>query len=60
MNRALKWLLVAVAVAAALFAAIAIALKSWVGSDDFRLRVSKEISTAVGVPVELGGLTVDV
>lgn len=60
MNRALKWLLIALAVIVVLFGAIAFALRTWVGSDDFRLRVAKEISTAVGVPVELGGLTVDV
>lgn len=60
MNRALKWLLIALAVGAVFLGAVAVALRSWVGSDDFRLRVAKEISTAAGVPVELGGLTVDV
>jgi hypothetical protein len=60
MNRALKWLLVAAGVLVVLFAAIAIALRSWVGSDDFRQRVAQQISSAAGVPVELGGLTVDV
>jgi uncharacterized protein involved in outer membrane biogenesis len=60
MNRVLKWLLIVLAVIVVLFAAAALALRSWVGSDDFRLRVAKEISAAAGVPVELGGLTVDV
>jgi hypothetical protein len=60
MNRVLKWLLGIAAVIVVLFAAVAIALKSWVGSDDFRLRVAKEVSAAAGVPVELGALTVDV
>ena len=60
MNRALKWLLGIVAVVVVLFAAAAIALHAWVGSDDFRARVAQEISSAAGVPVELGGLTVNV
>jgi uncharacterized protein involved in outer membrane biogenesis len=60
MNRALKWLLGIVAVVVVLFAAMAFALRAWVGSDDFRLRVAREVSTAAGVPVEIGGLTVDV
>jgi hypothetical protein len=60
MNRAFKWLLGILAVVVLAFAGVAIALRAWVGSDDFRLRVAREISTAAGVPVELGGLTVDV
>ena len=60
MKRALKWVLAIVAIVVVLLAAIAIALKSWVGTDDFRLRVAHEISAAVGVPVELRALHVDV
>ncbi|MEJ6021332.1 hypothetical protein [Ramlibacter sp. PS4R-6] len=60
MNRVLKWLLGIAAVIVLALAGVALALKSWVGSDDFRLRVAKEVSAAAGVPVELGGLTVDV
>ena len=60
MNRALKWLLIAAAVVVVLLGGIAIALRSWVGSDDFRQRVAGEVSAAAGVPVELGGLTVDI
>jgi hypothetical protein len=60
MNRALKWLVALLAIFIVLVAAIAIALNAWVGSADFRARVAREISAAVGVPVELGGLNVDV
>ncbi len=60
MNRALKGLLALVAIVVVLFAAAALALHTWVGTDDFRLRVAREISSAVGVPVELGGLNVEV
>jgi uncharacterized protein involved in outer membrane biogenesis len=58
MNRVLKWLLALLALFAVLMAAIAYALHVWVGSEEFRLRVAREISTAAGVPVELGGLNV--
>jgi hypothetical protein len=60
MNRVLKWLAVAVAAVVVLLGAIAFALKQWIGSEDFRVRVAREISAAAGVPVELGGLSVDV
>jgi hypothetical protein len=60
MNRALKWLLVLAAVVVVLFSAIAVALNAWVGSEDFRGRVAREMSSAAGVPIELGGLSVKV
>ncbi|HUR88944.1 MAG TPA: hypothetical protein VMZ74_07655 [Ramlibacter sp.] len=60
MNRALKWLFIVVVALAVLAGAIAFALNAWVGSDDFRVRVGREISAAVGVPVELGALSVSV
>ncbi len=60
MNRAFKWLIGLVLVPVLLLGGIVVALHLWVGSDDFRTRVAQQISTAVGVPVELGGLTVDV
>jgi hypothetical protein len=60
MHRALKWLAALVASFVVLVGAIAFALHLWVGSADFRTRVAGEISTALGVPVELGGLNVDV
>jgi hypothetical protein len=60
MNRALKWLLFVVAMFVVLMGGVAFALHVWVGSADFRTRVAHEISAAIGVPVELGGLDVDV
>ena len=60
MNRALKWIAIAVAIVVVLFGAIVFSLHAWIGTDDFRARVSGEISQAAGVPVELGGLTIDV
>lgn len=60
MNRALKWLLAIALVVVLAIAAVALALRAWVGSDDFRVRVAHEISSAVGVPVDLGGLSVEV
>jgi hypothetical protein len=60
MNRALKWLLALVAMFLLLVGGVAFALHIWVGSADFRKRVAQEISTAVGVPVDLGGLDVKV
>lgn len=60
MNRALKWLLALAALFVLVIVGIAFALNIWVGSDDFRVRVAREVSSAAGVPVELGGLHVDV
>jgi len=60
MSRLLKWIAGIVVVAALLFGAIVFALHVWIGSDDFRARVAREASQAVGVPIELGGLTIDV
>src|SRR3569832_1925116 len=60
MNRALKWIAILVAVVVVLFGAMVFALHAWSGTEDFRARVAGEISQAAGVPVELGGLTIDV
>jgi hypothetical protein len=55
-----KWLAVALVVIVAILGSVAFALRQWVGSEDFRLRVGQQISSALGVPVQLGGVTVDV
>lgn len=60
MKRFAKWLAVAILVPVLLLAAVALALRQWVGSDDFRARVSQQFSTALGVPVQVGSITVDV
>jgi hypothetical protein len=60
MNRIIKWVLGAVLVPLLLLGAVAAALQYWVGSEDFRQRVSQQVGAALGVPVELGGIAVDV
>jgi uncharacterized protein involved in outer membrane biogenesis len=60
MRRLIKWVAATLLLAVLLLAGIAVALKYWVRSDDFRDRVSQQISSALGVPVVLGGIAVDV
>jgi uncharacterized protein involved in outer membrane biogenesis len=60
MKRWMKWLLAAVVFVVVLLGGVALALRHWVGSTDFRDRVAAQISTALGVPVQLGGIAVDV
>jgi uncharacterized protein involved in outer membrane biogenesis len=60
MTRLAKWLAGALLLALLLLGGVAVALKYWVGSSDFRERAAQQISTALGVPVLLGNLTVDV
>ncbi len=43
-----------------ILAAVAFALHSYVGSADFRQRVEREAGAAMGVPVALGSMSVDV
>jgi hypothetical protein len=60
MPRLLKWFVAALLLVVLLLAGVALALKYWVGTDDFRERVGQQISAAVGVPVALGAISVDV
>jgi uncharacterized protein involved in outer membrane biogenesis len=60
MGRMLKWVGAALLLVVVLLAAVAAALKYWVGSNDFRDRVAQQISSALGAPVVLGSVTVDV
>lgn len=60
MTRLLKWVAALLLLAVLLLAGVAIALKYWVRSDDFRNRVGQQISAALGVPVLLGSISVDV
>lgn len=60
MARLLKWLLWAALAAVLLLAATVFALHRWVGTDDFRQRVEREASAALGVPVVLGSIAVSV
>src|SRR4051812_31757396 len=42
-----------------LLVGVAIALQYWLRTDDFRSRVEREASAALGVPLKLGRLSVD-
>jgi hypothetical protein len=60
MKRIAKWLAVGAGLVLVLLAAAALALQHWVGTADFRARAAQQVSAALGVPVELGRITVDV
>lgn len=60
MARYFKWLLWALLALVVLLAAVIFALHRWIGSDDFRQRVEREAGAALGVPVVVGSMTVDV
>jgi len=60
MNRIVKWVLGIVLGLVLLLGAVAAALQYWVGSEDFRYRVGRQVGAALGVPVELGAISVDV
>jgi hypothetical protein len=60
MKRIAKWLAVGAGVVVLLLGAVALALRHWIGTEDFRSRVAQQVSAALGVPVELGRITVDV
>jgi uncharacterized protein involved in outer membrane biogenesis len=60
MKRLMKWLAATGLVLVLLLSAVAVSLQYWIGSADFRGRVSQQISAAVGVPVQLARISVDV
>lgn len=59
MNRILKLSITAVLAVVLLLAAVIGVLQYWVSGDDFRQRVSQQISASLGVPVQLGRISVD-
>jgi hypothetical protein len=59
MTKIFKWLAVIALGLVLLFLALAFALHRWVSTDDFKQRVTAEASTALGVPVALGSIRVD-
>ena len=59
MAKVLKWLAVLLAGCALVLVAVVIALQHWLHSDDFRARVEREGSAALGVPLKLGHLSID-
>lgn len=60
MSKIVKWLAALVMIAVLLLAAVALALHRWAGSDDFRQRMEREASAALGLPVRLDGIAVAV
>jgi len=59
MAKLLKWLVFAFVAFLLLLAGVALALQHWLRTDDFRGRVEREASAALGVPLKLGRLSVD-
>lgn len=59
MAKILKWVMVAAAAILLLAVVVAILLQQWLRTDDFRTRVEREASAALGVPVKLGRLSID-
>ena len=60
MAKVFKWVCIVVAAFVLLVVAAAMALQYWLRTDDFRTRVEKEASAALGVPLRLGKLSVDI
>ena len=59
MVKVLKWLAFALAAFGLLLAGVAVALQYWLRTDDFRTRVERQAAAALGVPLKLGRLSVD-
>ena len=59
MAKLLKWVAFVVAAFLVLFVAVAMALQYWLRTEDFRTRVEREASAAIGAPLKLGRLSVD-
>ena len=59
MAKTFKWLFIGLLTLVVLLAAIAFALHLWVSTGDFRQRMEREASSALGVPVVVGSISVD-
>lgn len=59
MAKVLKWGAVVLAVCVVFLVGVALALQQWLRTDDFRGRVERQASAALGVPLKLGRLSVD-
>lgn len=60
MTRLIKWILAGLLILVLLLAAGAFALQRWIGTDDFKARLEREASAALGVGVQLGRIDVTV
>ena len=59
MAKVFKWVSIAVVLFVLLLAAVALLLQYWLRTDDFRMRVEREATAALGVPLKLGKLSID-
>jgi hypothetical protein len=59
MFKIFKWLSLAALGLVLLFSALVFALHRWVSTDDFKQRVASQATAALGVPVTLGSVSVD-
>lgn len=59
MAKLLKWAAITLAAFVLLLVAVAVALQQWLRTDDFRSRMEQQASAALGVPLKLGRLSVD-
>jgi uncharacterized protein involved in outer membrane biogenesis len=59
MAKFLKWAAIAAAAFVLLLIGVAVALQQWLRTDDFRARVEQQAGAALGVPLRLGRLSVD-
>ncbi|MCD6076835.1 MAG: AsmA family protein [Ramlibacter sp.] len=59
MVRIVKWVAAAAALGALVLIGVAMALQQWLRTDGFRARVEAQASAALGVPLKLGRLSVD-
>ncbi|HET8744834.1 MAG TPA: AsmA family protein [Ramlibacter sp.] len=59
MAKFLKWAAILFAAFVLLLVGIAVALQNWLRTDDFRQRVEQQATAALGVPLRLGRLSVD-
>lgn len=59
MAKILKWAAIVGAAFVLLLMGVAVALQQWLRTDDFRARVEQQATAALGVPLRLGRLSVD-
>lgn len=59
MTKLIKWTAILLAAFALLLVGVAVALQHWLRTDDFRMRVEQQASAALGVPLRLGRLSID-
>lgn len=60
MAKFFKWLFIGLLTLVVLLGALAFGLHLWISTGDFRQRIEREASNALGVPVVMGSIAVDV